>query len=179
MNIATTTSRRTLLEKIKTIVRQHENGDDEDYQGSCCREFEKWCLIHQLLRLCPFSISERLPRSEQWRRAHNHVRDISDREFLDWILLQVEVAANIERGIREMRPRTPGPCYPQILNYARQRMVKAEKILAFACDGGRDGIFAVDANWHNKTTQILKKSGRKNTPYDHGGHEDVPWPVKK
>ncbi len=180
MTLFRTPASREILSRINEIVDAQESGDSVDYLETCRREAEKWRLIHQLVEAHPFSTRERLKRSQQWREAFDRVRDIRDREFHAWILLQVEVAANIERGVREMRPRKSGPCWPQIVEYARQRMVKAEKILTFASEGVKSGgVNAVDGDWHQKTTEILKKARRKYQPYDHGGHEDIPWPVGK
>ena len=180
MTLFRTPASREILSRINEIVDAQESGDSVDYLEACRREAEKWRLIHQLVEAHPFSTRERLKRSQQWREAFDRVRDIRDREFHAWILLQVEVAANIERGVREMRPRKAGPCWPQIVEYARQRMVKAEKILTFANEGVKSGgVNAVDGDWHQKTTEILKKARRKYQPYDHGGHEDIPWPVGK
>jgi len=179
MPLSRTPERRDLLARINAIVDAQETGGELAYLDACAREAEKWRLIHALLEQCPFPARESLPRSAQWREAYDKVRAIRDREFHAWILLQIEVAANIERGVREMRPRKAGPCYPQILEYARQRMVKAEKILAFATDGQKEGgVNAVDGGWHDTTLKILKKAGREYDPYDHAGHEEVPWPVR-
>ncbi len=178
MSLFRTLSAREKLARINTIVEMQEAGESVSYVDNARREVEKWQLIVDLLEAHPFPTRERLKRSDQWREAHALVRDIRDREFNDWILLQVEVAANIERGVREMRPRKPGPCHPQILDYARQRLRKAEKILHFAEAGEREGgINAVDGDWHQKTTEILRKARRRYQPYDHGGHEDIPWPT--
>ncbi len=180
MTLFRTPASREILCRINEIVDAQEGGDSVEYLEACRREAEKWRLIHQLVEAHPFPTRERLKRSQQWREAFDRVRDIRDREFRDWILLQVEVAANIERGVREMRPRKAGPCWPQIVEYARQRMVKAEKILVFASEGVKSGgVNAVDGDWHQKTTEILRKARRKYQPYDHGGHEDIPWPVGK
>ncbi len=171
-------ARRELLARIHAIVEARQSGEEVSYLENCAREEEKWRLIHALLEQCPFPTSARRKRSDQWRDAFARVRDIREPEFHAWILLQVEVAANIERGVREMRPRKSGPCYPQILEYARQRHVKAQKILAFARDGEREGgVNAVDGDWHETTLNILRKAGREYQPYDHAGHEEVPWPV--
>ncbi len=180
MTIARTPARRALLERINAIAaRQEEEGGDIPYLEACRLEEEKWRLAHELLSQSPFATREHLGRSDQWRAAYDRVRAIRDGEFHAWILLQIEVAANIERGVREMRPRKSGPCYPQILEYLRQRHAKAEKILVFATEGQQQGgVNAVDGGWHDTTLKILKKAGRRYDPYDHAGHEEVPWPVK-
>ncbi len=172
-----TQAAREKLARVNEIVALQEGGAPVSYIDNARLEVEKWRLIVELLEMHPFPTREILKRSEQWREAFARVRDIRDREFCDWILLQIEVAANIERGVREMRPRKPGPCHPQLVEYARQRLRKAEKILQFAEAGEREGgINAVDGDWHRKTTEILRKVKRRYQPYDHGGHEDIPWP---
>ncbi len=178
MSLFRTMAAREMLQRINEIVDLQESGTALSHVDSARLEVEKWRLILELLEAHPFPTRETLRRSDQWRDAFARVREIRDREFCDWILLQVEVAANIERGVREMRPRKPGPCHPQLVEYARQRLQKAEKILRFAEEGEKSGgVNAVDADWHQKTTEILQKARRKYQPYDHGGHEDVPWPV--
>ncbi len=41
------------------------------------------------------------------------------------MLLQVEVTRNIERGVRDLRPRKIGPCHALLLEYVRDRKRKA------------------------------------------------------
>jgi hypothetical protein len=178
MSLFRTMAAREKLARIHEIVSLQESGAVSGYVEAARLEVEKWRLILELLQAHPFPTRTHLRRSEQWRDAFGRVREIRDREFCDWILLQVEVAANIERGVREMRPRKPGPCHPQLVEYAAQRLRKAEKILHFAEEGEKSGgVNAVDADWHQRTTEILQKARRKYQPYDHGGHEDIPWPV--
>ena len=179
MSIFRTPAAREALRRIRDI-RARQEGEELPYSENCRLEAEKWRIIHELLAAHPFPDRRLARRSEQWREAFARVRDIAEDELHSWLLLQVEVAANIERGVREMRPRKAGPCHPQIEEFARQRLAKAEKILAFATEGERaGGVNAVDGNWHETTLNILKKAGRAYDPYDHAGHEEVPWPARR
>ncbi len=178
MSIFRTAAAREALRQIRDICARQE-GEEIPYAENCRLEVEKWRFVHELLAAHPFPTRQRLARSEQWREAFARVRDIAEDELHSWLLLQIEVAANIERGVREMRPRKAGPCHPQIVEFARQRLAKAEKILSFATEGEREGgVNAVDGDWHERTLNILKKAGRAYDPYDHAGHEEVPWPVR-
>jgi hypothetical protein len=92
-------------------------------------EHQKWSAIHEYLRAHPFYVSPRLPRSKQWRQALTKVRELREPELIDWICQQIHIATNLERGIRDMRPRRPGQCHEVIMIYTNDRVNKAEVVL--------------------------------------------------
>ncbi|MCB2101599.1 MAG: hypothetical protein KDE22_12055 [Rhodobacterales bacterium] len=93
-------------------------------------ELRKWRIIHRHLRRNPFHVPESLPRSEQWRKVVNHLRQTVDEpDLTDWLRVQVDVAANLAAGIRDMRPRKNGPCYDLVMEWVRDRKRKALAVL--------------------------------------------------
>lgn len=108
-------------------------------EGAAARGVERWELVIALLELQPFPTRRVLPRSEQWRDAAARVRDVADcRELVDWAIQQAEIARNLERGVRDMRPRKDGPCHALLLEHARVRLRKANVVLTWL-DAARDG----------------------------------------
>lgn len=100
---------------------------------TCRLEVERWSVVAELIRRRPFASPPYLPRSAQWRRAVALLREAAPcPALLDWLLLQVEVAANVERGVRDLRPRRDGPCHALALAFAEQRLRKAVAVLAWA-----------------------------------------------
>ena len=155
------------LEEIRRLVDRLENeAESLDYMQKCQLEFDKWQHIHKYIHDSPFRTNLRKKRSEQWREAVNEIRHIGDDELLEWCLLQVEVAGNIERGVREMRPRKNGPCHPLIMEYTGNRKRKALAILHFAREGDKHGLNNVDSKWHARTADILKRHGLIETDED-------------
>lgn len=91
---------------------------------------KKWRLIHQHLLERPFSVSQTPPRSEQWRRVRDHLKQtLDERELLDWVIQQIDVAANLAVGVHEMRPRKNGPCYDVMMEWVANRRAKAEAVI--------------------------------------------------
>ncbi len=137
-------------------------------------EFEKWRLIHKYIHSTPFRTREHQKRSDQWRDAAAETRHIGETEVLDWVLLQVEVANNLERGIQDMRPRKNGPCHPLLLEYVSDRKRKAHAILPFAIAGENKGAYTVNSKFHAKSVEILERSCNTYSAHDEG-HEVLPW----
>lgn len=88
-------------------------------------QLEKWRLIHKHVHDNPFPTNARLSRADQWRAALDRIRDMGDMDLLDWVLLQIEVAGNLERGVQDMRPRKGGPCHGLLMEFIRDRKRKA------------------------------------------------------
>ncbi len=150
-------------------------GSESAYLASQELEFEKWRLIHKQVHRHPFTDSDRLARSAQWREAANRIRDLGEMELLDWALQQAEIAGNLERGIQDLRPRRNGPCHALVLEYVANRKRKALAVLRFARageDGEDGGVYKVNSAFHARTRDIL---GGDPAAQDSGGHEGVPW----
>lgn len=92
----------------------------------------RWRLIHKFVHANPFPTRASKPRSRQWRDAAGHAHDIGEPELIDWVLLQSQVAANLERGIHDLRPRKSGPCHPLFEEWVRDRKRKALAVLRWA-----------------------------------------------
>ncbi len=144
-------------------------------------EHRKWSAIHDYLKAHPFYISPRLPRSKQWREALTKVRELREPELIDWLCQQVHIAGNLERGIRDMRPRRPGQCHEVILIYTNDRVNKAEVVLNWneAADDqvanlqrSPSKVFMSDVRPAPKMDNPLKRTGSLwHEPDDSGDNE--------
>jgi hypothetical protein len=95
--------------------------------------FRKWRVLHKFLHDHPFDTDANLPREAQWRAvAAWWDRVMGDPEVAAWIDLQAEVAANLAKGIRDLRPRKDGPCYPLLREFVSDRKRKANAVHRFA-----------------------------------------------
>ncbi|MCC2113228.1 MAG: hypothetical protein KDJ16_14430 [Hyphomicrobiales bacterium] len=152
---------KDLLLEIHGVVAKLQDGPGESFADLGRREieFQKWQLIHKWIHGRPFRTREHLPRSRQWREALDHVRDLRDQELIDWVLLQAEVAGNLERGIQDLRPRKNGPCHPLILEYVANRKRKALAVLHFARAAEEEGCYQVNSDFHARTATILNRHG--------------------
>jgi hypothetical protein len=139
-------------------------------------EFHKWQLIHKIIHDHPFRVKSSQPRADQWRDVLAIIRDIDEMELIDWVLLQIEVAENLAKGVQDMRPRKNGPCHPLLLEYTGNRKRHALAVLHFARDGEKEGLYTVNSSWHSKTEKLLPKSAGR-AERECGGHEGVPWNV--
>jgi hypothetical protein len=167
---------RELRAAIAEIVRRQADGEFQAASSLAAQEveFEKWRLIHKYVHRNGFATRDYLKRSEQCRDAAERVRNIGEPELLDFALQQVEIAGNLERGIRDMRPRKNGPCHPLVLEYVANRKRKALAVLHFAKAGQKHGVYGVNSAFHSKTVDIL----RQLFPDEEDptvGHEDLPW----
>lgn len=168
-------AKKQLLADIAEMVARQERASPAlAYLAGCELDFAKWQLLHKYVHACPFRTNERQKRSQQWRDAVDDIRDIGEPELLNWCLLQVEVAANRERGINDIRPRKNGPCYPLVLEFVADRKRKALAILHFASEGEKKGAWGVNSGHHAKTEEILGKAGHRYDAHSEG-HEVLPW----
>ena len=117
--------------------------------------FQKWRLLHEWTRRHPFRDRPVARRSHAWREALDRFRPLRDPELIDWLALQIEVAANLEKGVQDMRPRDPGPTWIVALEYVANRKRKALAVLHWAEAASRDGCYTVDSAWHARSAAIL------------------------
>ncbi|MEQ1712039.1 MAG: hypothetical protein ABL908_11640, partial [Hyphomicrobium sp.] len=89
----------------------------------------------------------------------DRVRDLGESELLDWVLLQVDVARNLEKGVQDMRPRKNGPTFLVMLEYVANRKRKALAILKWVKAAEREGYYCVDGEFHAETRRILIEYG--------------------
>ncbi len=136
--------------------------------------FDKWRLVHHWTRHHPYRDNPRQSRPDQWRAALDHFRPLRDGELIDWLLLQIDVATNLTRGVQDMRPRDPGPTWLVTLEYIANRKRKALAVLHWAEAAEKEGCFTVDSDWHATSAAIL---GRHPSNFERGdgGHENVPF----
>ena len=179
MTDMTLSGKKQLLADITDMVsRQERTGSGQtsalDYLASCELDFAKWQLLHKYVHGAAFRTNERKKRSDQWRDAVDIIREIGEHELLNWCLLQVEVAANRERGINDIRPRKNGPYFPLVLEFVADRKRKALAILHFASEGEKKGAWGVNSRHHTKTEEILNKVNRQYEAHDEG-HKVLPW----
>jgi hypothetical protein len=115
-------------------------------------------------------------RSDVWREALERFRSLRDPELVDWLALQIEVAANLEKGIQDMRPRDPGPTWIVTLEYVANRKRKALAVLrwAQAAKGDDCAVGAIGPNSADARGGDSSFAERGD-----GGHEDVPFIVEE
>lgn len=105
-------------------------------------QVERWDLVVALVEAHPFATRPGLKRSAQWREAGARLAArVPCPELAAWVREQAEIAANIERGVRDLRPRKTGPCHQLVAAHVRARRQKAiavERWLALASDQGAD-----------------------------------------
>ena len=158
----------------ETALGDREGAEDLDLRRAT---FEKWRLLHAWARRHPYRDRPLARRSEAWREALERFRPLRDPELTDWLALQIEVAANLERGVQDMRPRDPGPTWIVTLEYVANRKRKALAVLHWAEAARKEGCYTVVSNWHASSAAIL---GGEPTIAERGdgGHEGVPFIVE-
>lgn len=119
----------------------------------------KWRAIHIFLHKTPYRDRPGIKRSQQWSAVVDRVRDIGETDLIDWVLLQVDVARNLEKGVQDMRPRKNGPTFLVMLEYVANRKRKALAILKWVKAAERDGYYCVDGEFHAETRRILTQYG--------------------
>lgn len=110
------------------------------YAARMALEARKWEIIRDHLAAHPFTVPTTLVRPAQWQRVLDHVKaTMAEPELVDWIIQQMQIAANRAAGIQDLRPRGDGPCYQMLSGYARGRAHKAGAVhgWAEAEDAGR------------------------------------------
>ena len=158
----------------ETALGDGEGADDLDLRRATC---EKWRLLHAWARRHPYRDRPRARRSEAWREALERFRPLRDPELIDWLALQIDVAANLERGVQDMRPRDPGPTWLVALEYVANRKRKALAVLHWAEAARKEGCYTVDSDWHASSAAILGGEP-KIAERGEGGHEGVPFIVE-
>ncbi|NQU57232.1 MAG: hypothetical protein HQ513_08350 [Rhodospirillales bacterium] len=118
--------------EIKRLERNFEGRCDESDEWLSLQH-QKWCVIEDQLVGKPFQVSQTLARSEQWRRVRDFLKkNLDEPEMIDWVILQIDVASNLDAGIHEMRPRKKGPCYEVLMEWVVNRKHKAMVVLQWA-----------------------------------------------
>ncbi len=126
------TARAVKPEEVRDVLEE-EAGISSSAEDQAAFQVRKWRVIHKFIHANPFHVSDTLPRSDQWRRVLGHLRQtVGEAELIDWLIVQVEVAANIEAGIRDLRPRRSEPCFELVLEYVSNRKRKALAVLKWA-----------------------------------------------
>ena len=108
-----------------------------------------------------------------WREALERFRPLRDSEFIDWLALQIEVAANLEKGVPDMRPRDPGPTWIVALEYVANRKRKALAVLRWSEAASRDGCYTV--NSARRARSAILSDEPTGAERGDGGHEGVPF----
>jgi hypothetical protein len=132
----------TQLAELHEAVRREEEFQDDPRAAEIetrQASFEKWRLIDRWTRDRPYRDRARARRSDLWREALERFRPLRDCELIDWLALQVEVAANIEKGAADTRPRDPSPTWLATLDYVANRKRKALAVLHWARAAEEDG----------------------------------------
>lgn len=160
-------SAKDLIDEIRRIVACESSPEFEraSVAAKADLQFQKWRLIHKFIHAHPFPTKTRLCRSEQWMDAARHVRDIAEVEVLDWVLLQAEVARNLEKGVQDLRPRKNGPCHELLLEYVGNRKRKALAVYKWAAAADESSTATNDT----LTLEILKRHDTRGI----GGTENI------
>lgn len=119
----------------------------------------KWRAVHNFMHKTPYRDRPGQSRSQQWSAVADRIRDLGEQDLLDWVLLQVDVARNLEKGVQDMRPRKNGPTFLVMLEYVANRKRKALAILKWVKAAERDGYYCVDGEFHAETRRILTQYG--------------------
>ena len=135
--------------------------------------FEKWRLLHEWTRRHPYRDRPLARRSDVWREALERFRPLRNSEFIDWLALQIEVAANLEKGVPDMRPRDPGPTWIVALEYVANRKRKALAVLRWSEAASRDGCYTVDSAPRARSAILSDES--TGAERGDGGHEGLPF----
>ena len=151
-------------------ARELRDGPRADEIAASRASFEKWRLLQRWTRHRPYRDRTRAKRSDVWREALDRFRPLRDCELIDWLALQVEVAANIENGAPDMRPRDPRPTWLATLEYVSNRKRKALAMLRWAQAAQEDVGPVGDAAPRPRPSVAPTALGRGA-----GGHEGVPW----
>jgi hypothetical protein len=158
----------------EAALQESAGADDVELRRA---SFGKWRLIHDWVRRQPYRDRALRRRSDIWREALERLRVLRDAELIDWLALQIEVAAHLENGVQDMRPRDPGPTWIVTLEYVANRKRKALAVLHWAEAAEKDGCFTVDSDRRARSVATL---GRAPTAAERGdgGHEGVPFIVE-
>ncbi len=157
MSLSIKTDLRSLKAAIREFVERQSSdlGSARSYLEAQKIEFDKWRLIHKLVHATPFRTRKHLARSQQWREVVPYARSIGEIEVLEWIILQVEVAQNLERGIQDLRPRKNGPCHGLLLEYVADRKRKAHAVLHFAIAEDEKGALVTSERFRSYADQSI------------------------
>ena len=155
----------------ETIFGDRAGADDLDLRRAT---FDKWRILHEWIRRHPYRDRPSARRSEMWREGIERFRTLRDPELIDWLVLQIEVAANIENGVLDMPHATraqPGSSRSNTSPTAIARRLRS-------CTGRKpqagDGCFTVDSEWHARSAAILGGEPPL-VERGEGGHEGVPF----
>ena len=126
---------RSIVLNERRVIAETSGADSARYSA----QLETWRALQRYLHRTPFRDRAGLKRSEQWRSVLDRVRDLGQQELVDWVVLQVEVAGNREKGIPDMRPRKNGHAFLVMLEYVSNRKRKATALLKWALEAEREG----------------------------------------
>jgi hypothetical protein len=96
-------------------------------------------LLHRYVHRHCYRDKERDERSAQWQAALDRLRPVADEALLDWLIVQIDVARNLARGIQDMRPRKDGPTWLVLLEHVGNRKRKAKAVLDWLIAAGSGG----------------------------------------
>lgn len=96
-------------------------------------------LLHRFVHKHCFSDRDREPRSAQWEAVLVRLRPVADEALLDWLIVQIDVAKNLARGIQDMRPRKAGPTWHVLLEHVGNRKRKAKAVLDWLIAAEKSG----------------------------------------
>lgn len=103
------------------------------YHRKAGLEHRKWKIIHKFIHDHPFDPAPGLTMSQQWQAVRDHYAHcLGAPEVLEWVAGQAEVHGNLERGIRDMRPRRRCRPHVALLEFVANRKRKAHAVLHFA-----------------------------------------------
>lgn len=165
-----------ILAAIHRLAGEIREPDDSEQSHLVQRraQYDKWRLMHEYVRLRPFHVSPHLKRSEQWREALNRVRELKDREVIEWLLVQADIARHQEQGIQDVRPPARGACHQALLAYLRIMEHKARVVLEWEEGAQTHGCFRVNGAFHARTMEILARC-RDLQPDEAAPPLDDPW----
>jgi hypothetical protein len=152
---------RQLLNRIRQLALAIRPPDDSEESHLRQRrlQYEKWRLILQYLRARSLPKPPAAKRSEQWRAMLEATRELLDRDVSEFICLQMEIARNHEKGVRDLRPARRGDVREALLEFVHMRERKALRNLEWEEEAQREGCFRVNGRFHARTREILQRHG--------------------
>lgn len=171
---------RKILPQIHQLSAEIKKPDhtEESHLIQRQKQHQKWQMMHEYVRLRPFRVNQRQPRSSQWQEAMNKVRELRDMEVIDWLWQQSDISRNHEKGIQDVRPLRRGTCHEALVEYLKMREHKASVVLEWEEGAQRDGCHRIDSAFHARTKEILDryKADDDSPEKEHEGYSlDDPW----
>lgn len=120
---------QALTQERQAAASQANDVDGADEAAQLTASYNTSSAVHRFIHAQPYHDDPAIARAAQWHEVLARFKDLGDEELNDWLRLQIEVAANIEAGIPDHRPRKDGPTFLIMLEFVANRKRKALAVL--------------------------------------------------